>query len=74
MTISEFANTIRDLTGTKSSVVYKPLPEDDPKQRQPDITKARKLLGWSPVVGLEEGMRRTVEYFQSVHARDLTAA
>jgi dTDP-glucose 4,6-dehydratase len=70
MTISEFANAIRDLTGTKAGVVYHELPQDDPKQRQPDITKARTILGWEPVVGLAEGMSRTVEYFRSVHARD----
>jgi dTDP-glucose 4,6-dehydratase len=69
MTISEFADTIRAMTGTKAGVVYQDLPQDDPKQRQPDITKARKLLGWSPVVGLEEGMRKTVEFFRSVHER-----
>jgi dTDP-glucose 4,6-dehydratase len=67
MTISEFANVIREMTGTRAGIVYEPLPQDDPKQRQPDITKAKKLLGWSPVVGLEEGMQKTVEYFKSVH-------
>jgi dTDP-glucose 4,6-dehydratase len=49
-------------------VVYRDLPQDDPKQRRPDISKARKILGWNPVVTLEEGMRLTVEYFRSVHA------
>ena len=47
-----------------SEIVYKPLPEDDPKVRQPDITRARTLLGWEPKVGLEEGLRRTIEYFR----------
>ncbi len=68
MTISEFANVIREMTGSTAGIVYEPLPQDDPKQRRPDITKAKNLLGWSPVVGLEEGMQKTVEYFRSVHA------
>ena len=66
MTILEFAREIELLTGTKAGVVFHPLPEDDPKQRQPNITKARTLLGWQPVVGLEEGMRKTVEYFRTL--------
>lgn len=66
MTIAEFAQTILDLTGSRAGVVHHDLPEDDPKQRRPDITKARRILGWSPVVTLEEGMRRTVEYFRSI--------
>jgi dTDP-glucose 4,6-dehydratase len=74
MTIGEFAEVIRKMTGTTAGVVYRPLPEDDPKQRQPDITKAKNLLGWAPVVGLEEGMRRTVEYFRGVHARQAVTA
>jgi len=69
MTISEFANTILKLTGSNAGVVHEDLPEDDPKQRRPDITKARRILGWNPSVTLDEGMRRTVEYFRSVHAR-----
>ncbi len=64
MTILEFAKTIEDMTGTKAGMVYHPLPQDDPKQRRPDITKARTLLGWNPVVTLEEGMRQTVDYFR----------
>ena len=55
---------IIELTASKSSIVYKPLPEDDPQVRQPDIAKARKILGWEPKVGLEEGLRKTVEYFR----------
>jgi dTDP-glucose 4,6-dehydratase len=66
MTIAEFARTILELTGSRAGVVHHDLPEDDPKQRRPDITKARRILGWSPVVTLEEGMRRTVEYFRSI--------
>ena len=66
LTILQFAERIRALTGTKSEIVYRPLPEDDPKQRQPDISKARALLGWSPRVELEEGLRRTVAYFKQL--------
>jgi dTDP-glucose 4,6-dehydratase len=66
MTIAEFANTIAELTGSTAGVVYQPLPEDDPKQRRPDISKAMRLLQWQPVVTLEEGLRHTVEYFRGV--------
>jgi dTDP-glucose 4,6-dehydratase len=62
--ILEFAKTIIRLTGSRSEIVYRPLPEDDPKVRKPDITRARKLLGWEPKVGLEEGLRRTLDYFR----------
>lgn len=63
MTILEFAEYIRHLTGSRSEIVHEPLPEDDPQQRQPDIGKARAILGWEPRVSLEEGMRQTVDYF-----------
>jgi dTDP-glucose 4,6-dehydratase len=65
MTILEFATCIEALTGANAGVVHQPLPEDDPKQRKPDIGKAQRLLGWEPRVPLEEGLRHTVEYFQS---------
>ncbi len=65
MTIREFAETIQQLMGTNGQIVYHPLPEDDPKQRRPDITKARKLLGWNPVVTLEDGLKATIEYFRN---------
>ena len=65
MTIEEIARTIIRLTGSKSRIVYRPLPEDDPKVRQPDITRARTLLGWEPKVPLEEGLRKTLEYFRT---------
>ena len=68
MTIAEFAKTIIDMTGSQAGVVHHDLPVDDPKQRRPDISKAKHVLGWSPVVSLEEGMRRTVEYFREIHA------
>jgi dTDP-glucose 4,6-dehydratase len=64
ITIKEFAERIRRLTGTKSELIFKPLPQDDPKQRCPDITKARRILKWEPRVNLEEGLRLTLEYFQ----------
>ncbi|HEY1241068.1 MAG TPA: UDP-glucuronic acid decarboxylase family protein [Bryobacteraceae bacterium] len=64
LTILEFAERIRAFTGTRSEISFKPLPEDDPKQRQPDISKARKLLSWEPKVSLEEGLKQTVDYFR----------
>lgn len=68
MTILEFAEHIRNMTGALSPIEFHPLPEDDPKVRRPDITKAQALLGWSPKTPLDEGLRRTVEYFRGVHA------
>ena len=68
MTILEFAEHIRGMTGASSEIVFQPLPEDDPKQRKPDIGKARAVLGWEPRVPLEDGLRRTVEYFRGIHA------
>jgi dTDP-glucose 4,6-dehydratase len=64
MTIREMAQLIIRLTGSKSSIVEKPLPVDDPKIRQPDITLAKKLLGWSPAVDLETGLQQTVQWFR----------
>jgi nucleoside-diphosphate-sugar epimerase len=64
VTIEEIARTIIRLTGSKSRITYKPLPVDDPKQRQPDITRARTILGWEPKVQLEEGLLRTVGFFK----------
>ena len=64
VTILQFAQKIIELTNSKSEIVFRPLPEDDPKVRQPDITLARKLLGWEPKVGLEEGLRFTIDYFR----------
>jgi len=66
MTILEFAERIRRITGTSASIDYRPLPEDDPKRRQPNIAKAKKVLGWEPKVPLEEGLRETIAYFQQV--------
>jgi len=65
-TILEFANFVLKLTGTSSKIVFKELPEDDPKQRRPDITKARKILNWEPKVSLEQGLIKTIQYFKGV--------
>jgi len=64
MTVLEFAHRIIEQTRSKSTIVYKPLPEDDPQVRQPDITKAKKILGWEPKVNLEEGLKKTIDYFR----------
>lgn len=64
MTIRQFAEEIRRLTGTRSEIEHRPLPVDDPKVRQPDITRAKTVLGWEPRVGFEEGILRTIEYFR----------
>ena len=66
MTVLEFAETIKKLTGTAAPIVRRPLPVDDPKQRQPDITKARTLLGWEPKVPLDEGLKATIAYFRTL--------
>jgi dTDP-glucose 4,6-dehydratase len=65
MTIEAIAEAIIRLTGSPSRIVYRPLPEDDPKVRQPDITRARTLLGWEPKVRLEEGLMKTLDYFRT---------
>jgi dTDP-glucose 4,6-dehydratase len=64
VTIEDIARTIIRLVGSKSRIVYRPLPVDDPKQRRPDITRARTLLGWEPKVDLEEGLLKTIAYFK----------
>lgn len=64
ITIGEFAEEIVNLTETKAAIVYKPLPEDDPKQRRPDISLAKKLLGWEPLISRKEGLKKTLEYFR----------
>jgi len=65
VSIAEIAQTIIRLVNSRSQLVYQPLPVDDPKQRRPDITRARTLLGWEPTVGLDEGLLKTVDYFKS---------
>ncbi len=71
ITISQFAEEIIKLTGTSQKVIYKPLPQDDPMQRQPDITLARKILDWEPKVGRAEGLKITYDYFKSLSEDEL---
>ena len=72
ITILEFAERILKLTGSTVPIIFKPLPQDDPKQRCPDITKARRILGWEPQIALEDGLRRTLEYFKQQVAAEAT--
>ncbi|WP_136525660.1 UDP-glucuronic acid decarboxylase family protein [Geomonas ferrireducens] len=65
-TILEFAKKIIALTGSSSRIVYRPLPADDPKQRQPDISLAKQMLGWEPTVCVDDGLKQTIDYFRSV--------
>ncbi len=71
ITLKQFAEEIITLTGTQQKIVYMPLPQDDPKQRQPDITKAKQILGWQPTVSRAEGLKITYEYFKSLPQEDL---
>ena len=71
ITIRDFAEEIIKLTGTKQKIVFRPLPKDDPRQRQPDITKARKLLGWGPKISRSEGLRITYEHFKALPTEEL---
>ena len=66
MTILEFARLILRLTGSRSEIVYRPLPQDDPRTRQPDISRAREVLGWEPRVPVEEGLRKTIDWYRSL--------
>jgi dTDP-glucose 4,6-dehydratase len=72
MTMLEFAEAVRAAAGGGGRIIHKPLPKDDPKQRKPDISRARQLLGWEPRVPLEEGLRETIAWFRSVAARGST--
>ncbi len=72
-TILECAQYVLKVTGSKSKICYEPLPQDDPKQRQPDITKARTLLGWEPKIDLETGLRLSLEYFKKAVAEETVA-
>jgi UDP-glucuronate decarboxylase len=65
-TILELAKAVIDLTGSKSKISFKPLPSDDPKQRCPDISKAKELYRWEPKVSLREGLKQTINYFQNL--------
>jgi dTDP-glucose 4,6-dehydratase len=69
-TILECAQRVLKITGSKSKIRYEPLPPDDPKQRRPDITKARTLLGWEPNIDLETGLRLSLDYFRSAALQD----
>lgn len=64
MTVKELAEMVIELAGSKSQIVYKPLPQDDPKTRRPDIAKAQRLLGWQPEIPLDEGLRKTIAWFK----------
>jgi dTDP-glucose 4,6-dehydratase len=66
MTVLEFAQRIQELTGSRSPIVFRPLPEDDPQRRRPDIAKARRVLGWEPRVSLEDGLKTTIECFRGL--------
>jgi dTDP-glucose 4,6-dehydratase len=66
LSVLDFARVIQDLTGTSSEIAFRPLPVDDPRVRQPDISRAKQLLGWEPKVRLEDGLRRTIEYFRQL--------
>ena len=66
MTVRELAEAVIDLTGSRSAIVYKPLPADDPRRRRPDISLARERLGWTPRVSLKEGLKQTIAYFEAV--------
>ena len=68
MTINQFADEIIRITGTKSTIEYRPLPVDDPRVRQPDIARAKEVLGWQPRVDFEEGIKATIEYFRESSA------
>src|SRR5439155_12133972 len=68
MTVLQFAEQIQQMTGSHSPIEFQPLPEDDPKQRRPDIGKAKRLLGWEPRVPLQEGLRKTLDYFGKLNA------
>ena len=71
ITINQLANEIIEITGTKSQVIHKNLPLDDPTRRQPDITKATQILGWKPKVSRQEGLNRTIEYFSKIIEKSL---
>jgi UDP-glucuronate decarboxylase len=65
-TIKELAEMVIELTGSSSSIIFKPLPSDDPMQRCPDISRAKKVLGWEPSIKLEQGLKPTIEYFDKL--------
>jgi dTDP-glucose 4,6-dehydratase len=72
-TVKQLAEIVVELTCTESPIIYKPLPEDDPKVRRPDISRARSMLGWNPIVPVREGVARTIEYFRTLIGTDRMA-
>src|SRR6187397_1674533 len=70
ISLKDFAEEVLKLIGSSVKLIYKPLPVDDPKQRQPDITKAKNILGWQPIVGREEGLKKTYEYFKALSSEE----
>ena len=68
ITIGDFARTVVRIAASNSEILFKPLPLDDPTRRKPDISKAQRLLGWSPKVDLNDGLTRTIAYFADVHS------
>ena len=72
-TVRQLAELVLRLTGSNSKIVERPLPVDDPQVRQPDISRAKKTIGWEPKVALEEGLGRTIEYFRQVVAQERAA-
>ena len=71
ITINQFAEEIIKLTGTAQKLIHKPLPQDDPKQRRPDITRAKEILGWEPKIDRAEGLKITYEYFKGLSPEEL---
>ena len=72
ISLLDFAKEILNLTDSKTNIIFKPLPQDDPKQRKPDISKAREILGWEPKVSRAEGLRKTYEFFKNLPAEELS--
>jgi UDP-glucuronate decarboxylase len=73
-TIRELAEVVVELTGSASKIVHRPLPEDDPRQRKPDVSKAQELLNWRPSVPLEDGLAKTIAYFDTLLTAPTSAA
>jgi dTDP-glucose 4,6-dehydratase len=71
LTILEFAKKIKKMCGSKSEIAFHPLPKDDPKQRRPDISKAKEVINWEPKIGLEEGLKLTINYFKKEYKNQI---
>ena len=69
-TMRQLADLVLELTGSRSKIVHRPLPQDDPRQRRPDISEAQRLLGWRPAISLKEGLTKTIPYFEELLARE----